>query len=690
MREMVAAQRDVMLSYFGQVPGSFTFEPRPVVAQEIPRRIEEAVAIETSATELKEVAKAEKKVFTKEFLQEAVTAIVAERTGYPPEMLDPSQDLEADLSIDSIKRIEILSELADRIGLPGADNEDIQDQLIEELSQVKTISAIVDWIIDAAKRFGDVEEEAIKSETPEVREPQVPAASISREVQPGPTGGSKDLTSEVPAKAKRFILKLEELGECQSNVELKDKSFVLIDDGRSIALELSTLLEEAGAKVNVIPPLVTPDESLFDGINGYIDLRSLIPGERHIAKDFFPVFKLGVEKKLEWLVGVSALGGTFGHPGATTVPSNIPLGQFPQGAGLPGLMRAIDREIPNSCVKAIDIDPKEEAQVIAKSVFGELTDSFGSCCVGIKNSKRFQLDVVEAELNDAADFSSSISKSSVVLLTGGARGITSLIAEQMARDSGATVILVGRSELQDEDAKFQNAQDEGEIRKILIDEAICSPKEIESIVKAVKIQREIKSTVTRISKYSPVQYYSCDVRDEDEFAQILDEVQATLGSIDLIVHGAGVVEDKLIGDKSQESFNRVFDTKVNGAKTIGNWLSERNGTTATTVVLFGSISGVFGNKGQVDYATANDFLDAMAIFAKGASANRVISIDWGPWAGGGMVYGELEREYEKRGVGLLDPTDAISNLASELAFGSESQVIVMRSNPSAFLKKASR
>jgi len=54
-------------------------------------------------------------------LLDAVTAVVSERTGYPVEMLEPDLDLEAELSIDSIKRIEILGELADRVGLPGVD-----------------------------------------------------------------------------------------------------------------------------------------------------------------------------------------------------------------------------------------------------------------------------------------------------------------------------------------------------------------------------------------------------------------------------------------------------------------------------------------------------------------------------------------------------------------------------------------
>ena len=79
-------------------------------------------------------------------LMNALVAIVGERTGYTADMLEPDLDLEADLSIDSIKRIEILSELAEQIGMPGMDEDGADEETIEELVRLKTLSAIVGWI----------------------------------------------------------------------------------------------------------------------------------------------------------------------------------------------------------------------------------------------------------------------------------------------------------------------------------------------------------------------------------------------------------------------------------------------------------------------------------------------------------------------------------------------------------------
>ncbi|MBX9693434.1 MAG: hypothetical protein K2Z81_13685 [Cyanobacteria bacterium] len=69
--------------------------------------------------------------------------IVSDRTGYPPEMLDPSLDMEADLGIDSIKRVEILTSL--RKLLPESRREQLENS-IEQVVGIKSLQGIIDWI----------------------------------------------------------------------------------------------------------------------------------------------------------------------------------------------------------------------------------------------------------------------------------------------------------------------------------------------------------------------------------------------------------------------------------------------------------------------------------------------------------------------------------------------------------------
>ena len=65
--------------------------------------------------------------------------IVAEKTGYPVEMLTMEMALEADLGVDSIKRVEILSAIQDRVpGLPEIDP--------SAMASLRTLGQIADYL----------------------------------------------------------------------------------------------------------------------------------------------------------------------------------------------------------------------------------------------------------------------------------------------------------------------------------------------------------------------------------------------------------------------------------------------------------------------------------------------------------------------------------------------------------------
>jgi NAD(P)-dependent dehydrogenase (short-subunit alcohol dehydrogenase family) len=102
------------------------------------------------------------------------------------------------------------------------------------------------------------------------------------------------------------------------------------------------------------------------------------------------------------------------------------------------------------------------------------------------------------------------------------------------------------------------------------------------------------------------------------------------------------------------------------------------------LAFFSSVAGAFGNRGQVDYATANDYLDALARDLNAERAGRVVSIAWGPWADGGMVSPELEREYATRGVELIEPEGGVAAFLTEVLTGpkEDAHVLLMRAFPS--------
>jgi hypothetical protein len=144
---------------------------------------------------------------------------------------------------------------------------------------------------------------------------------------------------------------------------------------------------------------------------------------------------------------------------------------------------------------------------------------------------------------------------------------------------------------------------------------------------------------------------------------ILEEVRAFYGPVTAVIHGAGVLDDHLIVDKTGEQFDRVFSTKVEGLLSV---LAAAEKDPLRSIVLFSSVAARFGNRGQADYAMANEVLNKIAKReAEARTGCRVCAIDWGPWDGG-MVTPSLKREFNRRGIALISPAAGASFLLAEM------------------------
>lgn len=264
-----------------------------------------------------------------------------------------------------------------------------------------------------------------------------------------------------------------------------------------------------------------------------------------------------------------------------------------------------------------------------------------------------------------------IDRDSVVLLVGGAKGITARFAATLASASRCRIELVGRTALpaEDEPAAIAAAADPAALRTALIAGGLRVPAEIEREIGRIEAVREVRDTVRRLTELgSQVRYHSVDMRDVEAVHRAVKEIHTEHGRLDGVVYAAGVIEDKLIAEKTAESFGRVYSTKVDGAKTLLEAVDGLpNGP--RFAVFFGSIAAVLGNRGQADYASANDALETLAR----QCAYRALTVHWGPWAptgvNNGMVTPELMRSYAKRGIKLIDPEEGALSLLRELAWG---------------------
>jgi NAD(P)-dependent dehydrogenase (short-subunit alcohol dehydrogenase family) len=203
-----------------------------------------------------------------------------------------------------------------------------------------------------------------------------------------------------------------------------------------------------------------------------------------------------------------------------------------------------------------------------------------------------------------------------------------------------------------------------------------TPAEIEERYQALRRGHEVRDNLEALRQTgATVDYAQADVRDPHELARVVKAWQARYGAIAGLIHGAGLIQDKLIRDKSVESFDRVLSTKLDGALNLIRLVRPE---ALKFTVMFSSIAGRFGNAGQSDYAAANEVLNKLAHWLDRRWPGRVVSMIWGPWSGVGMV-SELEVHLGRRGLGMISPERGGSLFCDELQHGCKGDVEVIYS-----------
>jgi acyl transferase domain-containing protein/NAD(P)H-dependent flavin oxidoreductase YrpB (nitropropane dioxygenase family)/acyl carrier protein len=663
-REIVAAQRDVLLRYFGPAhPAAVAAAPAfasPGAA--VPAAAAPAAA-DTPArppgAEIPATAVAAPPEGTTDVLHE-VLAIISERTGYPIDMIEPDLDLEADLSIDSIKRTEIVGELAIRLGI-ATDVAALSDADLREPAQARTAGAIAQWL---ASKDGPSPAPVAQTGAPDDRQ----AAA-----EPVPHGDP----------AKRFVLRSRPLDdEAADSSVLAGARFVVFGGGR-VGAELAALLSGHGVAVSVVEqarPLTDSD----DPVDGVVVLDALAPADRPLLPDAFPTFQAALARGPRWLLAASPLDASNGRPSP----------RRGQVAGLRGLFRTVARECPNVHAALVEVDAAGSPAATARLLVGELLAADRSALVRHVDGARHALHMVETPLGAgdgaeapangaAAAAALGLNGDSVVLLVGGARGITAHLATALAAASGCRLELVGRTPLpvEPEHALIAAAGDRPALRAALVALGHRSTTDVERAVSRILAQREIQATIGELRALgSSVRYHALDAVDRERMRLVVEQIESEHGRLDGAVYAAGVIDDRLLLDKDQESFRRVFNTKVEGAAALLDAV-EALPDSPRFVVLFGSIAAVVGNRGQADYAAANDALESLGASWAARTGRRALTVHWGPWAPngrhGGMVTPELQVEYGRRGIALIDPREGPLCLLRELAWGEPSERAVV-------------
>ncbi len=579
---------------------------------------------------------------------------ISELTGFPQEMLEPGMNLESDLGIDSIKRVEILSRLEQALGdgaggLSG-----------EAMAKLKTIQDIVNFL----------EQTEPETQAPLKKNPFLP------EKQPKHTNAPPDLIRREIVLTPYPIQQIRFFNGSRIQVPENKKIYITRDQpGVARLLEKEFTNQGLAAQIidigsDNIPEL--PDaagivivQDKWDSAREKWDSKDAPDATDFIKSAFALVHKnaahlmASARQKGAFFTTISFSGGSFGFDDAA-------FATHPVYGGLAGLAKTARLEWQDVLCHALDMPCDMKACKTLAEPAAALMMTNGAVEMGLFGDNCL---IPALKVSPVKKGKPGLTAKDVVVISGGAKGVTAACAVALAKACAPAIALVGRSPAPLEEPQWaQDITDQALLKKAILTHAFAGqkprPADVEKLYQAICAGRQIRRTLDRIRSHgAQAAYWSTDIRDTRALHRTMDDIRQRFGPVTAVIHGAGVLEDKLIAEKKPEQFNRVFDTKVAGLHALVDATAK---DPLKYMILFSSIAARTGNPGQCDYSMANEVLNKTAgHLARKNPCCRYLAINWGPWDGG-MVHDGLKREFAKKGVGLIPLAAGCSQLLLEM------------------------
>ncbi|MEV6774639.1 SDR family NAD(P)-dependent oxidoreductase [Streptomyces syringium] len=595
-------------------------------------------------------------------VERVLRELIAEKTGYTFDMVEPGLDIQTDLGIDSLKLVEIAAEAWRRY--PFLPREEIY-----RFAQARTVRELVALLTEVA----------------------APGAGHEKTVRPVPLG--------------RAFVTLRPLPEADALVDAygPHPTALLLDDGSALATALAQALTAKGwhTRQLVLPGLPAhgegrwaladwQEETLSEQIGNALasverldlcvlpvgrgdrlDTPAAVTRLSHavlVAKHLAPALKdTAAAGHRAGFVTVTQMDGALGLAGSG--------GDLPQAltGGLGGLVKALAVEEPDLFCRALDFAPGLASTAVADRLLHEISDAASVHEIAWDGTTRHALTVSgsPSPLLPATAVPTAPDPHDFLLVTGGARGITSWCLTALAAHHPCGFLLLGRTPLEDfpdwatgldsapalRDACAERARAEGRDPE--------DPRVRESLdaqARHLDQQREMHATLAALRAHgAEAAYITADVGDA---AAVRAALSPYAERVTGVIHGAGVLADQPLQHKSAQDVARVVGAKLTG---LANVLACLPADRLRHLVVFTSVSGVYGNGRQTDYAMANEALNRFACAWKAGHPNcRVAALAWGPWRGG-MASEQAQEFFLQLGIPLLSREEGCAYFVEQMA-----------------------
>jgi len=644
-------------------------------------------------------------------IKEKVLEIVAEKTGYPKDMLDLDLDLEADLGIDTVKQAEMFAAVRAAYDIPLDENLKLRD--------FPTLAAVIQFARDKSR---------IAGAPATTRDPGLGVRGSRGDGGEGPfagpvSGALANAESRIPKPEPRETLhpalaSLDAANRIPRRVPVPNlrpplnickptgvtlgtgRRVVIMPDKGSVGEALSQRLQALGVEVLMIEG--APDADGLAGCLNYwlaagpihgvywlpalddegslsaMDLAKWHEALRVRVKSLYTVMRTLYEQVAApgtFLVSATHLGGQHGYHDRGAIA--------PLGGAVAGFTKTYKRERVDALVKVVDFEAECDAPELAGILIDETLCDPGAIEIGYKGGLRWTIGLEEQPAADGQP-GLKLDKETVFLVTGAAGSIVSAITADLAAASGGTFYLldlVPKPDPNNPDLKRFISDKDGLkhdlTARIKARGERATPALVEKELAALERAQAAQSAIDAVhAAGGTAHYFSVNLTDAEGVARIINQVRERSGRIDVLLHAAGIERSHFLPDKDQREFDLVFDVKSDG---WFNLLHAIGDMPLGATVAFSSIAGRFGNGGQTDYSSANDLLCKItSSFRTTRPATRGIAIDWTAWGGIGMATrGSIPKMMELAGIDMLPPEAGIPLIRRELTAGGTRGEIVI-------------
>ncbi len=547
-----------------------------------------------------------------------LTELFAAETGYDVDELDPDDELEADLGIDTVKQAEVISLVRERYHLPRDDEFKLTDVPTLRAVSIYVAKSLGETSVAASVSGNSTESTEREAQTPHTVPDFRPRAVMLTPLDPVPVPELKYYAGS-------------SLGVLLVSPEDVDES--------SLASMLQVVLEAHGATVHNV------HEDNWIALPK-VDAWIVVGGDTHVVMKFVKVVAGQGLQAPTLLLDSGGRAPFAGHAGARVA-----------------LAKSLTKEWAGHVSITIELEPSDAPRDDVMKALQQwaLARDTGECHeVLLREGEAWTLT-----LGDPLSITTTpLADNAVVVATGGGTGVTYrllrvLADRQQAAGRHVQLIILSRTPpCRVSECPLTDDLDANKVmaRKALTEEGTkVTPHAVRRYIELWQRRVRIGENLEALrERGASVEFIAADVADTKALRRVLSSIVATQ-RVDCVIHGAGLEDSKFLVDKELSIIEATLDTKCYAAQVMYDVLQPRR------FLNMGSVAGRFGNAAQVDYAAANG---ALAGFSR--SWPNTLTIDWTAWAEVGMATrGSVSRVLEQAGVEFL-PADLGAQIGVDL------------------------